>query len=111
MEESNIFVKKVQSIIEKNLGNPDLNSAFIAQALGISRMHLHRKLTKITEEHTRNYITTIRIENAKMQLLSTSKFIYQIASDSGFRHYTYFSKVFKKQTGMSPTEFRRQGMC
>ena len=110
MEEKAIFIKKIKQIILTNLNNSNLNGALIAKQLGISRMQLHRKLTEMAGQQTQAYITMIRIENAKKQLLHSSKHIYQIAEDCGFKTYNHFSRVFKAETGMPPTTFRKKGM-
>lgn len=101
-----IFIKKVQQIIQSNLNNPLLKGQMIADKLGISRMHLHRKLKAHTSLHARGYILSIRIAYAKGELRNSAKPVFIIAQECGFSGYTYFSKVFKEKTGYSPTAFR-----
>ena len=108
MEEEGLFIKNVNQIIQKNLGHPNLKGAFIAQKLCINRMQLHRKLKKSVKENARTYILNFRIAYAKRELIHTSKYIYDIAKELGFKDYTHFSKVFKKTTHFSPSEFRKQ---
>lgn len=102
-----IFLEKVRQIIQDNLSNQNLKGELIAQELGMSRMQLHRKLKELTNQNSRDYITNLRINHAKTQLQSTTKFIYQIAKECGFNDYTHFSKVFKKTTSYSPLAFRK----
>ncbi|MGB0864504.1 MAG: helix-turn-helix domain-containing protein [Saprospiraceae bacterium] len=108
MEEDEIFIKNVQEIIQHNLNNPNLKGDFIAKKLGLNRMQLYRKLKKIKNLDARTFITTIRVGQAKKMLENTSKFTYQITKECGFKHYTHFSKVFKKQIGVSPSIYRKQ---
>lgn len=107
MEDDIIFIKNVQQIIQENLNNPNLKGEFIAQLLGISRMHLHRKLKDLLNQNSRELITNLRINYAKQTLQTTDKFIYQVAAECGFKDYTHFSKVFKKVTNYSPLDFRK----
>ena len=48
----------------------------------------------------------LRVENAKLQLLNSNLSITKISAKLGFENAFYFSKVFKKYTGVSPTEFK-----
>lgn len=108
MEEGDFFMENVNRTIEKHLSYHGLKGSFIAHELGMNRMQLHRKLKITTGQNARIYILNKRITHAKRALKQTSKFIYQIAEDCGFKDYTYFSRCFKKQVGVSPSEFRKQ---
>jgi two-component system response regulator YesN len=55
-----------------------------------------------------DYITSLRISRAKSLLLSTDRTCLQICYDSGFFNLSYFNRTFRQQTGMTPTQFRRQ---
>jgi two-component system response regulator YesN len=53
------------------------------------------------------YIMKVRIQNAKYLLIQTNKDIGDIAADVGYTDLKYFSKLFKKKTGLNPSEFRK----
>ena len=53
------------------------------------------------------YIIEIRIQNAKQFLTQTNMDIMDIASEVGYSDLKYFSKIFKKVTGINPSEYRR----
>ena len=54
------------------------------------------------------YVMEYRIKKAKVLLLTTNMKSYEIAVETGFANESYFSRSFKKMTGVSPSEFRRQ---
>ena len=108
MEDDVFFIKNINQVTEKHLSYHGLKGSFIAQELGMSRMQLHRRLKKITNQNARTYILNQRITHAKRELKQTSKFVYEIAQNCGFKDYTYFSKCFKQQVGLSPSEFRKR---
>ena len=54
------------------------------------------------------YLTHVRIQKAKRLLISTSKSVKEIAEICGYSDQNYFSKVFLKRCGMTPTAFRKQ---
>lgn len=53
-----------------------------------------------------NYLLNLRMEHAKKLLRETNLKMWQVAEESGFNDYHYFSKVFKKAEGMSPAQYR-----
>ena len=107
MESPTQFIQQVNQIIENNLANPMLNGAMIAKELGLSRMQLHRQMKTMTGQHATQWIQQVRIRKAQFLLGNTSKFIYEIAQEVGFKHSTYFTNIFKKIANQSPSEYRK----
>jgi len=79
---------------------------FCAEQLNLSANYLSDLLKKETGKSAQEHIHTFLIETAKNKLLGTSDAVSQIAYDLGFDYPQYFSKMFKKKTGMSPKKFR-----
>ncbi len=98
------FIKEIQEYAL----NKELNLTIdeLAKQLSTSRSQLHRKIKALTGQSITNYINFIRIEKAKEILVTTSLHISEIAYETGFESPTYFSRAFKKNTGVSPTSFR-----
>ncbi|MBQ7421974.1 MAG: response regulator [Prevotella sp.] len=86
--------------------NLDFNQ--LAAAFCITRVQLNRKLKAITGLSTRDYINTLRINRAKRLLRDNEFTIGEIAMKLGIDDIAYFSRFFKKETGVTPTEYRRQ---
>ena len=81
-----------------------LTLADIADSLNISAGHLSNTFKKLTGSTLSDYIAAVKIEHAK-ELIDTHQYLmYEISDMLGFDNPYYFSKVFKKVTGISPRE-------
>lgn len=100
------FVQKVQQIIEKQLTNPQFSIQDLSRQIGMSHSQLHRKLRAITGLPASKLIKSIKISKAKTLLLNPELTITAVAYDSGFNDPDYFHRVFKKEVGLTPTQYR-----
>ncbi|HMB99707.1 MAG TPA: ATP-binding protein [Flavobacteriaceae bacterium] len=98
------LVKNLQVLILDDKNKLSINQ--LAKKLYISRAQLHRKLIALTGMSTTQYINYIKIEKAKYLLSTTNLTVKEIAYSIGFQSTTYFSKVFKKELGITPDSFR-----
>lgn len=104
-EEDTIFGNKVKEIILRHLGNASLSTQLIADSLYLSRSQLYRKWEKIEDLPLNKYITKVRIEEA-CQLMSKEGYaVAEAARAVGYQHASYFSTLFRKETGMPPSEW------
>lgn len=78
-----------------------------AEILNISQKHLNRIVKSITNTTTTDVITNRIVLEAKRQLIYTDNSLAQIALYLGYDDYTYFSRMFKKFTGVNASEFRK----
>lgn len=100
-----ILMQKVMSIIKDNINNPDLNVEMLAEEIGISRVHMHRKLKELTNQSARDFIKNIRMKQAAF-LLATKKInIGEVGYSVGYSNLSHFSKSFKSYYGVSPKEY------
>jgi len=102
-----VFLKKAVEAIEKNLDNPALDSVLLANELNLSESQLYRKLKALSNKSISHFIRSIRLSAAKKLLSATDNNISDIAYQCGFNNPAWFSRAFKEEFGVSPTEFRK----
>ncbi len=85
----------------------DVSIDQIAANLGISGDHLRHCFKAETGKTVLEYLTKVRIEKAKAYLKEHHCKLYEVAAKVGYRNSHYFSKVFQKETGMHPLDYRK----
>lgn len=104
-QKENEFLVSVLAVIEKNLSNELFGVQELARELGMSRSNLSIRLKQVTNLPPLNIIRNMRMEKACALLSTKEHSISDVAKQSGFNSSTYFATFFKRQTGMSPTEW------
>ncbi|QNK58633.1 response regulator [Paenibacillus sp. PAMC21692] len=100
-----VYVRKIQSFVEANL-RLDVSLRALADHVNLHPTHLS-KLYKIeTGEGVSDFVYRLRMETACHKLKTTDKKVYEISMEIGYLDPAYFIKVFKKQYGQTPQEFR-----
>lgn len=99
------LLKKSLDIIEDNISDPRFGVDQMADLMGMSRASLHRKLKTITGFPPSEFIRNIRLRKAAALLNSKADSVTQIGIAVGFEDQSYFSKCFKKQFGVPPSEY------
>ena len=95
-------------INDKNMGSPDLKIDDIADAIGMSRSVLYNKIKQAVGMTPIDFVRHIRIMRACELLQQTNDPLTSIAFEVGFSDPKYFSKVFKKELGIVPSEYRER---
>lgn len=103
----NKLVESAVKYIHSHLSG-QLSLEAIAEQLHISPSHLSRTFKKVCDESLTEYVNKTRIEKAKDYLTKSDILTYEIAELVGYNDPTYFSSIFKKYTGLSPTEYKQQ---
>ena len=101
----NKLLDKIMNVINRNLSNPELNVEMITSEVGISRVHLHRKLKELTNQSTRDLIRNVRLKQAANMLINTDYNVSEISDMTGFSSVTLFSRSFKELYGITPSEY------
>ena len=100
------FVGKFTDAVNKCFETGTLDYDFIASEMCLTRSHMSRKLKAITGMTSTEYIKTMRISLAKALIDTTDMKIEAIAMRCGVDDVAYFSSLFRKATGMTPTAWR-----
>jgi AraC-like DNA-binding protein len=92
--------------------NPDLTLNQLAEALDITPRILSQIINEYFNQNFYDYINKLRIEESKKMLIDTAskKTVLEILYETGFNSKSTFNNIFKKMTGLTPTEFRRQNV-
>ena len=102
------FLLKLNTLIADNMSNPELDVAFLATNMCISRSLLFNKVKAVTGMGIVDYVNKQRIERSIMLLTTTTMNITEISEVVGFSSLRYFSKVFKSIKGEIPSAYRKQ---
>lgn len=106
----NANVEKIETLIQEEYNNPMLSLNYIAETLNFSVSYICILYKRCRGKTINQYITEYRVEKAKKYLRESKKTIKSIAQSVGFTDWNYFIKVFKKETGLTPGEYRRGRM-
>jgi len=102
------LMERLLKVINDNLANPDLTSEMLANEVGLSRVHMYRKLKELTNQSATNYIRNIRLTKAAELLSENRASVSEVAYLVGFRTPNHFSTAFKELYGVSPSEYTRK---
>lgn len=105
VSEDEIFLKNVFAAIEKNITNTNFSVEELSHQLAISRVSLYKRLLTLTGKTPVDCIRTIRLKRAAQLLEKSNLNIAGVAYEVGFNNPNYFSRVFKDEFGMQPTEY------
>ncbi len=103
----NITFKNFLKILEDNYKRPN-GVEFYAEKLFMSSRNLNLICKNIMNQSVSEIIETRKLIEAKNQLIHTEKSISEIGFDLGFNEKAYFTKVFKKKSGQTPSDFRKE---
>lgn len=101
-------IKQIVSYLSNHLTEP-IQLSTVAEQFHINAAHLSRKFKQETSFTFIDYINHQRVEYAKLLFHEGYTSITEVASHAGFNSSSYFSKVFKKNTGISPKAYLKEG--
>lgn len=100
-------MRLAKSYIDKNY-NEQINIASLAYASGLSEVHFRNEFKKYFAMSPLAYVKKVRIDNARHLLRSGYCTVSDVAINCGFDSISYFSYEFRRATGVTPTEYKRQ---
>lgn len=102
-----IFLNRVHQIFENNLENDQFGVNELSEKLKLSRSQLHRKIKALSQQSVGEYLRNFRLEKAH-QLLKDDQFtVLEVTEKTGFKHQSYFARVFKEKYGILPKDIKR----
>jgi two-component system response regulator YesN len=101
------MIENVKSYIHSNY-NKDISLDLIADNFHFTPSYISILFKTYSNVGFKEYLISVRIEEAKRLLKETSLKVYEIAQNSGYNDASYFVKLFKKEVGVSPNKYRRR---
>lgn len=103
------MVKRAVEYLQENFTQP-ISTGDVCAYLGFDKSYICNTFKEITGTTVLEYLNMMRCERARELILSGELSIAQSAAASGFRHWSYFTKTYKKYIGRLPSETARSGM-
>ncbi|MEK3883042.1 response regulator [Paenibacillus sp. PL2-23] len=100
--------QEISRYIEQHLSDPNVSIGAIAGHFGLTPSYICQVFRRNTGQTIGNALTLLRMEQAKQYLASSDMHTYEVALAIGFNDAKYFTKVFKKEVGMTPSEYRKK---
>lgn len=106
-DQQSAILHQIYDYVNENYAN-EISLSDMASTLHLNYSYLSSYFKQRTHENLTNYISRVRVDKAKELLMDSRLSVSEISRLTGFSEHNYFSKVFKKITGMTPVEFRNQ---
>lgn len=103
--QDNVFMTELYHLMESELSNPELDIARMTELLRISRTKFYYKVKGLTGESPSTFFKTYKLNRAAELITEGKHTVSEIADMTGFSTLSHFSKSFKKQFGVSPSEY------
>lgn len=102
-------VSRVIELCRRHWGDCDCNVEFLARRMGVHRSSLSRTFSAAMGVGLAEYLSGMRLENARSLLRETGMPVAEIARQCGFTDPDYFARLFKTREGMTPRDYRKVG--
>jgi DNA-binding response OmpR family regulator len=101
------FLNKISKIVEEQKDR-ELPVEELSEMIGLSRVHLYRKIKKLTGMSVSEFANSVKLRISLELLKNSGKSISEIAYEVGFSSPSYFTKCFKEQFGISPSDYAKK---
>jgi AraC-like DNA-binding protein len=102
-----VYIRQARTTLEENF-DKHITIPQLARQIGINEAKLKEGFRELYEQSIHNYLQQLRLEKAKQLLLTTDKSVTDITYEIGYSHVTHFTTLFKKEIGLTPTEWRKK---
>lgn len=102
------LLERIMGVINANISNPELSVNMISEQVGISRVHLYRKMKELTNQTPHGFIRNIRLQQAAKLLKQQGQNVTDVMYACGFNNPASFSTTFKALYGVSPRDYMNQ---
>ena len=100
-------MRQARDTIVRGCSDKDFSCADLGASLGLSEVHFRRLFSQLYGVTPNQYLTALRIRFAKAMLMRSATSVSDIAEMSGYHSVYYFCRAFKRETGVTPTEYRK----
>lgn len=107
---ANKTVAELKAFIQDNYGNADLNLEHLAKQVYLHPNYISELFRQVTGKTITEYVTEVRMAEARRLLRETRCKTYEIAEMVGYTSAKYFSSIFRRTYGMTPTEYRNRSI-
>ncbi len=94
--------------MQNNIGMPDISNKLLSEKAGISEVYFRKLFKECYGISPGQYLLKIKIDKAKQMLKTGTLTVTEISSKCGYSNVYHFCEIFKKKTGMTPTEYRKK---
>lgn len=101
------FLQKCYDYLRSNLSNPELTIEDFGKEIGMSRVHLYRKLKYLTNLSPSQFILNARLKIAAELLCQEGVSVSEVCYQVGFNNLSYFARCFKQSYGQSPSDYKQ----
>ncbi|MFT3822289.1 MAG: two-component regulator propeller domain-containing protein [Chitinophagaceae bacterium] len=99
------FLDRMIALVEEHMDNPDFGVAMVSEQVNMSQPVLYKKLKALTDMSVHDFIKSIRLKKAAQLLQQKQLTVYEVAYAVGYSDRKYFSREFKKQFGVAPSDW------
>ena len=102
------LIHRAMQVVESNLDDPEFSVEQMSKDLGMSRVHLYKKLSALTGKSPVEFIRLVRLQRAAQMLQKSQLTVAEIAYQVGFNNAKYFAKHFKAEFGVLPSQYSQK---
>jgi two-component system response regulator YesN len=102
----NLIIENAKKFINDNIRNENLDLKMVSEQLGLSSIYFSQLFHKEQNIRFNDYLNNVRVKKAKELLKTTNLKVYEIAYEVGYKNSKYFYYIFKKYSGLTPSDYR-----